>query len=239
MAAWVAVIAAIVSGLFALGTLYLTRRETLKDRLSAADQVAMDFRMPLLAAASDLQARLFNIRRQDFLTRFNDPATSRARPEYQVVNTLYLIGQYFCYAEIIRRGALFLDPVHKEGQRALVEQVERTRDVFASSAIADPTLCIFRGEQRAIGEVMLTETSEAPGRARRWDCMGYATFVERLEEPEVSKWFEHLSKDMGELQRDLGSHDQRLIALQHSLVDLVCLMDPEGGHITTNLRDRL
>ena len=125
MAAWVAVIAAVVSGLFALGSLMLTRRQVIKDRLTAADEVAMDFRMPLLAAASDLQARLFNIRRQDFLVRFADPGASRARPEYPVVHTLYLIAQYFCYAEIIRRGALFLDPVDRERQRELIEQLEQ------------------------------------------------------------------------------------------------------------------
>jgi hypothetical protein len=194
--------------------------------------------MPLLAAASDLQARLFNIRRQDFLTRFADPETSRARPEYLVIHTLYLIAQYFCYAEIIRRGALFLDPVNRERQRALIEELEKTRDTFARSDI-DPTLCVFRGEQRAIGEVMLTETRAAPGKARRWDCMGYATFVERVSRPDMAKWFAHLTDDMTELKDDLEKHDVRLVALQNSLIDLVCLIDPDGRHITMNQRERL
>ena len=238
MAAWIAVIAAVVSGLFALATLWLTRRQALKDRLTAADEVAMDFRMPLLAAASDLQARLFNIRRQDFLVRFADPAASRARPEYPVVHTLYLIAQYFCYAEIIRRGALFLDPVNRERQRELIEQLEQTRDTFSRSDI-DPTLCVFRGEQRAIGEVMLTETRAAPGKAREWDCMGYASFVERIPRPEVGKWFALLKDDMMRLKAELDRHDERLVALQHSLIDLVCLIDPDGGHITMNQRERL
>jgi hypothetical protein len=238
MASWVAVVAAVVSGLFALVTVLLTRRQAIQDRLRAADEVAMDFRMPLLAAASDLQARLFNIRRQDFLTRFADPDASRARPEYPVIHTLYLIAQYFCYAEIIRRGALFLDPVDRERQRKLIEQLERTRDAFARSDI-DPTLCVFRGEQRAIGEVMLTETGEAPGKARRWDCMGYATFVERIPGTEMGKWFAHLTDDMTMLRDDLEKHDERLVTLQHSLIDLVCLIDPDGGHITLNQRERL
>ncbi len=238
MAAWIAVIAAVVSGLFALGSLILTRRQVIKDRLTAADEVAMDFRMPLLAAASDLQARLFNIRRQDFLVRFADPGASRARPEYPVVNTLYLIAQYFCYAEIIRRGALFLDPVDRERQRELIEQLEQTRDTFSRSDI-DLTLCVFRGEQRAIGEVMLAETRAAPGKARGWDCLGYATFVERVPRPEVGKWFALLKDDMTKLKDDLESHDERLVALQHSLIDLVCLIDPDGRHITMNQRERL
>ena len=151
---------------------------------------------------------------------------------------MYLIAQYFCYAEIIRRGALFLDPVNREGQRKLIEQLEQTRDAFARSDI-DPTLCVFRGEQRAIGEVMLTETGEAPGRARRWDCMGYATFVERIPLTDMSKWFTHLTQDMTKLKDDLEKHDERLVALQHSLMDLVCLIDPDGGHITLNQRERL
>jgi hypothetical protein len=238
MAAWVAVIAAVVSGLFAVFTLWLTRRQAIRDRLSAADEVAMDFRMPLLAAASDLQARLFNIRKQEFLTRFADPETSRARPEYPVIHTMYLIAQYFCYAEIIRRGALFLDPVNRERQRALIEQLEETRNWFARSDI-DPTLCVFRGEQRAIGEVMLTETGAAPGKARRWDCMGYAAFVERMPGTDMGKWFAHLTEDMTKLRDDLEKYDERLVELQHSLIDLVCLIDPDGGHITLNQRERL
>ncbi|MGP0031652.1 MAG: hypothetical protein ACLPVF_14240 [Acidimicrobiales bacterium] len=238
-AALISISAAVISGLFALATLFLTRRQALKDRLAVALEVALDFRMPLLAAASDLQARLYNIRKQDFLTRFADGISTRSRPDYAVENTLYLIGQYLCYAEIIRRGLLFLDPSDRHRQHALVEQIEQVRNIFSDSKIAEPTLCLFRGEQRAVGEVMLIETNAAPGHSRRWDCVGYATFVGLLDQEEVAQWFQHLREDIAILQKDLEGHDGRLVLLQHALIDLVLLIDPGGEHVSTNLREKL
>jgi hypothetical protein len=235
----VSVVAAVVSGLFALATLYLTRRAALKDRLQAADETALHYRIPLLAAASDLQARLYNIRKQDFLTRFPVKMANRAQPEYAVENTLYLIGQYLCYAEAIRRGALYLDPVDLQRQKAMIEQIEKIRDIFSSSTITEPALCLFRGEQRAVAEVMLVPTDGAPGKSSGWDCIGYAAFVEALKDTDKARWFDHLREDIAELQTDLGGHDVRLIELQNSLVDLVDLIDPAGEHVSTALRNKL
>jgi hypothetical protein len=235
----VSVIAAVISGLFALATFYLTRRAALRDRLQAADETAMHYRTPLLAAASDLQARLYNIRKQDFLTRFPVEMATRAQPEYPVENTLYLIGQYLCYAEAIRRGALYLDPVDRRRQKALIEQIEKVRDIFSASTIDEPVLCLFRGEQRAVAEVMLVPTDGAPGKSSRWDCIGYAAFVESLRDNEKGRWFGHLRQDIAELQRDLPGHDRRLIDLQNSLVELVDLIDPTGEQVSTALRAKL
>jgi hypothetical protein len=235
----VSVIAAVISGLFALATLYLTRRAALRDRLHAADETAMQFRIPLLAAASDLQARLYNIRKQDFLTRFPVEMAKRAQPEYPVENTLYLVGQYLCYAEAIRRGTLYLDPVDRRRQKALVEQIEKIRDIFSSSTIDEPVLCLFRGEQRAVAEVMLVPTDGAPGKSSRWDCIGYAAFVEALRDTEKGRWFGHLREDVTELQRDLAGHDRRLIELQNSLVELMDLIDPAGEQVSAALRAKL
>jgi hypothetical protein len=235
----ISVVAAVISGLFALATFYLTRRAALRDRLQAADETAMHYRMPLLAAAFDLQARLYNIRKQDFLTRFPVDMAKRAQPEYAVENTLYLIGQYLCYAEAIRRGALYLDPVDRRRQKALIEQLEKIRDIFSRSTIEEPVLCLFRGEQRAVAEVMLVPTDGAPGKSSRWDCIGYAAFVDTLKDNEKARWFGHLRQDITELQRDLPGHDRRLVELQNSLVELIDLIDPAGDHVSTALRDKL
>jgi hypothetical protein len=239
MVAFVSVLAAALSGFCALTTFYLTRRAAVRDRLWVADETAMSFRMPLLAAASDLQTRLFNIRKQDFLTKFSEGNSRRAQQEYEVVNTLFLVGQYLCYAEVIRRGNLYLDPVDNRRQKNLVEHIEAIRDTFASSSIDEPTLCLFRGEQRAVGEVMLTQTDGIPGKMGQWDCMGYAAFVEMLKDREKARWFDYLKEDLAELARDVAGHDGRLVQLQNCLVDLVDLIDPKCEHVTARLRQKL
>jgi hypothetical protein len=77
---------------------------------------------------------------------------------------------------------------------------------------------IWRGEN-AIGERMITVED-----SQRY-CIGYATFVEKCDEPGFSRWFESLRRDLDVIA---GEPNLRLSELQHRLVDLVTTLD-EGG----------
>jgi hypothetical protein len=236
----VSLLGAGISGGFALTAVVITRRGSMRERALAADEVAMRYKTPLLHAAFDLQTRLYNIARQDFLTRFSGEKATCSQRQYAIDNTVYLVAQYLCYGEIIRRGMLFLDPVDRRRQRTLMEAMERVRDVFSNTmTISDPVLCLFRGEQRAVGEVMLTESDGAVPGLPRWDCMGYASFVARLGEPEVDRWFSSLRQSLETLAGGLQSHKERLIQLQHSLLELVILIDPNCEQVPSGLRERL
>lgn len=234
------VLAALISAGFALVSVHIARKATVRDRRALADEMAMRYRVPLLHAAFDLQTRLYNIGKQNFLGKFAGSKASIEQRDYAFSNTLYLVAQYLCFSEIIRRGMLYLDPVDRQRQRALMEAMEDVRHTFADTLeIKDSTLCVFRGEQRALGEVMLVECEGVVPGAPRWDCLGYASFVGRLEQPEFVRWLATLHRSLETLLEDLHHHDERLIELQNRLLDLVCLMDPVGEHTPGGLRERL
>ncbi len=238
---WVSLLGAVVSGGFAIAAVVVNRRAAVRDRRASAEEMAMRYRIPLLRAAFDLQTRLYNIGQQDFLGRFaggeESPPEHR---EYAISNTLYLVAQYLCFSEIIRHGMLFLDPVDRTRQRDLMNAMEAVRDSFSDTMkFDDAALCLFRGEQRAIGEIMLTERAGAAPGAPGWDCLGYAAFVTRLDECEFSRWFRLLRRSLDDLRTDLPAHDRRLVQLQHHLLDLIGLMDPDHEQVPHALRERL
>jgi hypothetical protein len=233
----VAVAAATVSGGFAVLTALIARRNAQRDRRLAAEELAMRYRLPLIHAAFDLQSRLYNICGQRFLQRFSTETSSAQEREYAIDNTMYLIGQYLCFSEIIRRGMLFVSDRRQD--KAFTEAMERVRDVFAMTETEDRTLCLFRGEQRALGEVMLVESDKLFPGDPRWDCLGYATFVNRLQDPDVDRWFGSLRGSLETLTNDLEHHDHRLKELQHALLDLLTLLDPDHEHLPKGHRQPL
>ena len=76
--------------------------------------------------------------------------------------------------------------------------MEEVREALSDSIdLPDPTLRVFRGERRAIGEVLLTRTD------------------------------------------NLDEHRARLVALQHALLKLIDLLDPDGDRVSAQLRQPL
>jgi len=236
---FVALLAAVVSGGFALLSVIVSRLTAAHERTVAAGELALRYRTPLLHAAFDLQTRLYNIGKKDFLAWSYLGEGPEQQKEYAATNTLYLIAQYLCYSEIIRRGVLFLDPIDRKRQKSLMEAAGRVQQAFATTEIDDEALRLFRGEQRAIGETMLVESSMATPNSPRWDCMGYAEFVKRLPEPEVGRWFATLRHSIEVLASDPGGHRRRLVELQRFLLDLVALLDPQCEQVPSRLREAL
>jgi hypothetical protein len=101
-------------------------------------------------------------------------------------------------------------------------------------------LRVFRGEQRAIGEILLTKTDNPSARVGpRWDCLGYAAFVKALEGKDTARWFTILLEDVDRLAGNLDEHHPRLVALQHALLQLINLLDPDGDRVAAQLRQPL
>ena len=238
---WISVISALVAGAFAIATFVMTRRAALRDKAVEAERLALRYRIPLLQSAFDLQTRLYNIRRQAFLQRFYLQDSNEAERAYAVNNTLFLVAQLLCYCEIIRHGLLFATSVDRRRHQSLVEAMEGIRDTVSTTIeIPDRTLCLFRGEQRAIGELMLVPVAEPDAGGPRWDCLGYAAFSARMaHDADFRAWFDSLVSSLDVLANDLEHHDERLVALQHRLLDLVELLDPDAEQTTGGLRQRL
>jgi hypothetical protein len=210
-------------------------------RLDEADDLALHFREPLLQAAFNLQSRLFNIGRMNFLGEFltGRDVTDDER-EYAVCNTVYLIGQYLGWVEAIRRESQYMDPLSKERNRRIAERLERVRVTFADSReLKDPVLRLFRGEQRAIGEVMLLPTKPSSSEVPRWECKGYAQFILDREQARVQRWFSRLEDDVTVLAKDLEPHLDRLTRLQRELLEVVDVLDPDGDRVPMSHRERL
>jgi hypothetical protein len=182
---------AVISAAAAVTTVVLTRRAAVRDRRVAAAELALRYREPLLHAAFNLQTRLYNIASPShvFLQGFLTNGTP-AEAEYARLNTVYLLGQYLCWSEILRREGQFIDPVDLQRDREVMAAMEQVREVLSDSlTFTDPVLRVFRGEQRAIGEVLLTRTDNPSERVGpRWDCLGYAAFVKALEDKDTARW---------------------------------------------------
>ena len=141
-------------------------------------------------------------RKQDFLGRFLTAGeASQQERDYAVRNTCYLFGQYLSWVEIIRRESQYIDPRSRENNRLIVEKLEHVRDRMADSErVDDRPLRLFRGEQRAVGELMLVPVPTPTGDVPRWECLGYATFVDRLTGPQVR----HVVRTARGRDRDTG-----------------------------------
>ncbi len=240
MQGYIAVLTVLISTLGAVVSVAISRRAARVERLFAADELATRFREPLLHAASNLQTRIYNMVELDFFGRFLGTDSTESEKEYAVLYTLYVFGQYFCWEEILRRESQFIDSRNDQRNRAMAAGLEVARDTFADSiGIQERCFRIFRGEQRAIGEVMLVRAEAPKPGAPRWECLGYASFVHSLEDEQMARWFRSLRADIEEIRSDVAKHDGRLRLLQRRLMDIIDILDPDARRVAAQFRKRL
>jgi hypothetical protein len=176
----------------------------------------------------------------DFFGRFLGTDSTEPEKEYAVLNTMYVFAQYFCWNEILLRESQFLDPRNDQKNRAVVHGLEAVRDAFADSVgIQDRCFRFFRGEQRAIGEVMLARTDAPKAGMPRWECLGYASFVRSLEDEQMGRWFRTLREDIEYIGGDVAKRDRRLRLIHHRLMDIIDILDPDARRVPAQLRKRL
>ncbi|MBP6820829.1 MAG: hypothetical protein KA368_04770 [Acidobacteria bacterium] len=195
----------------------LQQRKEVRQKTDKAEEVLAKYREPLLQAAYELQSRLFNITRQGLLYNFYTRGNERDRA-YTVENTLYVLAQYLAWTEIIRREVQFLDLGEIDSTRNLAKLHERIRAILLSTRYGN-VFRVFRGEQRAIGELMIIKQDGMD------DCIGYAAFVAKQDEA-FRFWFETLRQGVDKLATDLKSDNGRLIDLQNALIELIEYLDP-------------
>jgi hypothetical protein len=202
----------------------LTLRRTELDRQEASMDLVRRYREPLLLAAFDLQARICNIVQDDFVGRHMASADPEEQ-QYARVSTLYRVGDYFGWTEILRRGLQFLDLGDDRRTRELSQLLALVSRMFSDTSRYPAGLFrLFRDEQRALGEIMLEPVD---GELRRYQCIG--TFAARLEaDPAFSRWFQRLTSEVGPLADPAPGQLDRLIGIQQALVKVIDFLDPEG-----------
>ena len=146
------------------------------------------------------------------------------------------MGQYFCWAELLRREAQFLQLERQDETLRLQSLLNDIVHAFSTDSLDRP-LRVFSAHQRAIGELMIVQGRDAAGNARS-DCLGYAAFHERLRDESFARWFTSLRQDVLRLA-DAGGHAERLLRLQQLLVDVIDLVDPPPGTRFTRGREAL
>jgi hypothetical protein len=238
-----------LSSLFtAWQTFYSARLKRYEDK----EDALLKYKDPLQLATADLASKLLNMVDHAFTTWAQEPASER-QVTYALLYTAYLFGQFFSWVHIIRKELQFLrtDPNHEESSRAvslLLYQIRRTM------TYSDPKelFMILEGEQKAMGEIMTVAESNPPSKdSPRESCMGYSTFVDRWNtDPQFQNWFRPIIEDFRALSREectpvvnqttpnakqafsyMSMADNRLRKMQHLLVDLTDLLDPEGVNL--------
>lgn len=192
---------------------------TKKDEL---DAVIARYSEPLLAAAFELQSRLYNILRLSFVPLYlnsKDPAER----EYARHSTLWLLGTYLGWVELLRRDLEHLNLGDEARSRELQGRLFAIRHALRRDDLGGP-IRIFHAHQRALGEVMIAADEEGAGRR----CLGYAAFCERLSEDErFADWFAPVRAGVEALAGEPRPDQARLEILQGELVALVDLLDPQ------------
>ena len=202
-----------------------------RTRDEAREDVMSRYRDPLLWAAFDLQARVFNFARgpEAFLTLCYERGTPRER-HYALRNTLFVFAEYLGWVEILRRRVQFLDLGDRADNRRLVELLDSISTAFNHGG---SSFRLFRGEQRAIGESVIVPDHDSD------TCIGYAEFSRRLDDdPTFAAWFAGLSTDIRDFAASPVPHE-RLFRLQHALIDLIDFLDPDVERFPSHIRDRL
>jgi hypothetical protein len=195
----------------------LTRSRDADTKAQEAARLVAKYRDPLLRSAFDLQSRIYNIYRPGGFTLEKDP-------EYFRLNTLFLIAEFLGWLEVIRRELQFVDLGAVQATNDLGRRLARVQELLANTTEWHDGCYVYRGYQRAIGELMLTRVdNDAPG-GRRHECIGYAAFVAAHADPNFAKWFRRLGDAIEQLSAEKPA---RLVAVQHALIDLVDFLDPQ------------
>ena len=216
IAAIIAIISAVISiyGQTRIARLTdrLTKQREAESREAQTAALMSKYRNPLLRSAIDLQSRLYNIHQQNFLECLYE--RSPDAQNYRIYNTLYVVAEYLSWVEILRREIQFLDLGDLELNRCLSELLVNINKAFGARSKLGGTFQLFNGEQRAIGEIMTVprSSSEMIG----YDCIGYATFVKKMSDPEFAGWFTKLREDIDVMATVQEVKANRLVLIHSS-----------------------
>jgi hypothetical protein len=211
----------------------IEQQQALRRKLEERADVMSQVRDPLLWAAFDLQSRVYNIVTRQFLSVYQQSGAAEHKA-YAQRNTLFLFAQYFAWVEIIRRRVQFLDLGSAQENREIVNHLSGISGVLTSRNFPDLLFLVFRGDQRAIGEIMIE-----PKFSAELGCLGYAAFCTRLDtERSFAAWFKPLLRDIDELVADEAPRP-RLTTLQHRLIDLINFLDPDSIRFPDWHRDKV
>ena len=129
------------------------------------------------------------------------------------------------------------DPAHGSGPKQDSELLHLQDTIYTlwGTDRQPPVFRIFAGEQRALGEALLQTGARGP------ECMGYGAFVkafvkafDRGANPSVDA----VRADVAAMGDRLHLATERLTDLQHALIDLLAMLDPEHRRFPADRRSK-
>lgn len=217
-----AIISAIVSILlFRYKERQKNELEIKKKRKSVLDK----YREFICVSAYELQGRIHNIlirKLFDYADSENNSYSNNVR-----LYTVYLIGQFFAWKEILRKEMHYLDFREGKEEISLLENLDSLETLFSSDKVGGGMFMIFRGEQRAIGECMMVFHDVTS----TYQCIGYSKFIELLEDDKCKIWLsiltDNIERAISEYRKNNNFKSVRLSDIQSKLIDLLNTLDPD------------
>lgn len=113
-----------------------------------------------------------------------------------------------------------------------------TDEIATSDYPGEQPFMLWRGQQMAIGELMTEKDGD------EWHCIGYSAFVKKYHTDEdFHRWFIPIEKSLQSLVVAREQSDwvagYRLRRVQHRLMDLITLLDPDGTGEGRDRRDKV
>jgi hypothetical protein len=242
IAAALSVVGAIVAGIMTTWSAQRSRKlehalelqRRTESKAEQTEEILSRYREPLLLAAHSLQGRLYNAIATDYLTQYlhcGDEEQERYARDF----TVYVLGEYLCWVEIIRRELRMLDLGDEQRNRDFQSALEAIHRAISTQSVPQAHLRLFRGQQRALGELMMVVVDQ--GRA---DCMTYPAFCARLDnDAEFAWWFHRLRSDIDAVAAHDRVGNARLANIQRALIDLIDFLDPDRVRLATPHRERV
>ena len=144
---------------------------------------------------------------------------------------MWLIGQFLAWIELVRRDVQVIDLGDLRKTAALQGRLlEVSGFMSTTSGSIDGFPKVFRGEQRAIGELMVVDRTV--GEQNRNDCIGYADFTKRIADRHFRKPFTDLEATLdlwmsADPKTTNYTGGNRLVLVQRALIDLIDFLDPD------------
>ncbi|KAI0177742.1 hypothetical protein BJ166DRAFT_507772 [Pestalotiopsis sp. NC0098] len=258
----VAVISLVASVIVAALGAYFSYSTQERKARREAERLLQKYRDPLLFAAEDLQSRLGGIFHADVLS-FHGKSPHHNDALY--IYTSFVLGQFFAWTHILRTQTQLL-PFSLEESKRLSKFIEILHSIqgvmlLNNNEAEGTAFTLWRGNQMAIGEFMAEGGS---GGSSEKLCIGFYEFTRTwkadkpvggntvagadgtLTETAGSGHYDGLRYWFGPIVDGLellvekgpdAPEGYRLRRLQHLLVDLIAVLDPQKSRIhSKNIR---
>ncbi|MBE9012246.1 hypothetical protein IQ250_18775 [Pseudanabaenaceae cyanobacterium LEGE 13415] len=214
-------------------------------------EISKRYSRPILLAASELQARLWEITQRQapssnpLFLQANDSepysSTYSMTRKHFLVSTVYLFGKYFAYIEILKKKAQFLELRKINNSRSfsvLIKAVERTlaeTELRKKSKIRSDRQ-LFKLQQAYIGEKLMIENGG------EMLCMSFAEFYDQFDSvfsklQDFEDLIEILTRAVSKEQEDFCL--TRCCLLGNALVDLINFLDPSNQYVSKMDREKV